>query len=118
MTTADKAKQLSRLRRLTDRDDADELFSQLLDDAEATALAYMHRKNLPEALVTSIGDAALVAYNRMGTEGEAGRSEGGESYNFIELPDRYYKLWKSYRLARVCGNAYENESDQDSNSEN
>lgn len=118
MTEAQKTNQLARLRALTDRDDADSLFLQLLEDAEATALAFMHRSTLPDALVTSVGDAALVAYNRLGTEGEASRSEGGESYSFIELPDRFYKLWKSYRLARVGGNAYEKQSDSDTESEN
>lgn len=114
MTAESRAEQLARLRILTGRDDADDLLLQLIGDAEATALAYMHRKELPEALITSVGDAALVAYNRLGTEGESGRSEGGESYSFIELPDRFYKLWKSFRLARVGGHAYESESDSDS----
>ena len=116
MTEEKRQRQLQRLKTLTDRDDADELLLQLIDDAEATALAYMHRKTVPDALITSIGDAALVAYNRLGTEGESGRSEGGESYSFIELPDRFYKLWKSYRLARVGGNAYEKEPDTDGES--
>ena len=116
MTELNRQKQLQRLRILTGRDDADELFEQLLTDAETTALAYMHRKALPEALVTSVGDAALVAYNRLGTEGESGRSEGGESYSFIELPDRFYKQWKSYRLARVGGYAHEAEQDTDTES--
>ncbi len=113
MTEQKRQKQLLRLRTLTDRYDADDLLLQLIDDAEATALGFMHRTAIPEALENSVGDAALVAYNRLGTEGESGRSEGGESYSFIELPDRFYKLWKSYRLARVGGNAYEKESDSD-----
>ena len=116
MTNEQKAAQLARLRALTDRQDADTLFNQLLDDAEAEALAYMHRTKLPDALLTSVGDAALVAYNRLGTEGEASRSEGGESYNFIELPRKFYGKWKSYRLARVGGNAYESEPDSDTES--
>ena len=118
MTEANRGKLLTRLRALTDRNDADSLFLQLIDDAEATALAYMHRTEIPDALITSVGDAALVAYNRLGTEGESSRSEGGESYSFIELPDKFYKLWKSYRLARVGGNAYEKSSDSDTESEN
>jgi len=113
MTEIQKQRQLQRLRILTDREDADELFEQLLEDAENTALSFMHRTTLPEALITSVGDAALVAYNRLGTEGESGRSEAGESYSFIELPDRFYKQWKTYRLARVSSNAYENKQDAD-----
>lgn len=116
MTSEQKTLQIARLCRMALRDDVSELMSQLLDDAEATALAFMHRSVLPDALVTSVGDAALVAYNRLGTEGEASRSEGGESYSFIELPDRFYKLWKSYRLARVGGHAYESESDSNTES--
>lgn len=90
----------------------DELLSQLIDDAEMAALAFMHRSAIPDVLITSIGDAALVAYNRLGTEGEQSRSESGESYQFIELPDRFYKLWKSYRLARVGGYAHEAKQDE------
>ena len=116
MTSEQKTAQIARLCKLALRDDASELFGQLIDDAEATALAFMHRSELPDALVTSVGDAALVAYNRLGTEGEAGRSEGGESYSFIELPDKFYKLWKSYRLARVGGHAYQSEPDSDNES--
>ena len=117
MTDEQRRGLLARLEILAGRTDADELFLQLIDDAEATALAYMHRKTVPDALITSIGDAALVAYNRLGTEGEASRSEGGESYHFIELPDRFYKLWKSYRLVRVSGHAYESEQDSDTESQ-
>ena len=109
MNDTQKQRQLDRIRKLIARDDADNLILQLLDDAEATALAYMHRAVLPPQLETSIGDAAVVAYNRLGTEGESGRSEGGESYSFIELPAKFYNLWKTYRLARVGGNAYESE---------
>ena len=113
MTAEQRTKQIERLRLLTGRDDADSLLMQLLDDAEQTALAYMHRSTLPDALAPSVGDAALVAYNRLGTEGEAGRSEAGESYSFIELPDRFYVIWKSYRLARVSGHAHETEQTDD-----
>ena len=117
MTNEQKTAQITRLKKLVDRNDADELLTQLLEDAEQTALAYMHRTSVPDYLITSIGDAALVAYNRLGTEGEASRSEGGESYSFIELPDRFYRLWKSHRLARVGGHAYESEPDTDDVSE-
>ena len=116
MTEEKRQIQLTRLRTLTNRLDADDLLLQLIDDAEMMALGVMHRTTVPDALVNSIGDAALVAYNRLGTEGESGRREGGESYSFIELPDRFYKLWKSYRLARVGGNAYEANTDSGSES--
>lgn len=117
MTNEQKAAQIARLKDYTGRgDDADALFGRLIDDAEAEALATMHRTRLPDVLVNSIGDAALVAYNRLGTEGEASRSEGGESYSFIEFPKKYYDKWKSYRLARVGGHAYESEPDSNTES--
>ncbi len=116
MTEIQKQAILKRVRKLADRTDADELFSQLIDDVEAEALAFMHRTVLPDNLIKSIGDAVIVAYNRLGTEGEASRSEGGESYNFIELPDKVYGPWKSYRLARVSSHAYESEQDSDTES--
>lgn len=93
---------------LTQAPDRDVTFiQQLIDDAEAYALAETGRSELPAALLTAVGDLAIVAYNRAGTEGEGSRSEGGESYTFVEIPARIERSLKKYRLARVAGHAYE-----------
>ena len=49
----------------------------------------------------------MIALNRMGTEGEKGRSEGGESYTFDDAPKQSYETMNRYRLARIGGKTYE-----------
>ena len=49
----------------------------------------------------------MIALNRMGTEGEKSRSEGGESYTFDDAPKQIYDTMNRYRLARVGGKTYE-----------
>lgn len=88
-------------------EDSSALVSQLIDDAAAWAEAFTCRSSILDGMITSVGDLAVWMYNRMGTEGEAGRSEGGESYSFEEAPRRIYDILKLYRLARVGGKAHE-----------
>ena len=83
----------------------EELLSVLLDEAEAFVLSYTNRKQLRTGLEKAVRDLAVIALNRMGTEGEKSRSEGGESYTFEDALNRY-------RLARVGGKIYEAEKKQ------
>ena len=83
------------------------LVSQLIDDAAEWAEAYTQRSSVLDGMLIAIGDLAIVEYNRMGTEGESGRSEGGESYSFETAPQRIYDVLNRYRLARVGGSVYE-----------
>ena len=53
------------------------LITQLINDAVDFVAAYTRRSEIPAELDRTIGDLAIVAFNRRGTEGEAGRSEGG-----------------------------------------
>lgn len=85
----------------------DDLLQQLIADAAAWAEAYTQRTKVPDQLLGVVGDLAIVAYNRMGTEGEAGRSEGGESYSFETAPAHIYDVLNRYRLARIGGATYE-----------
>lgn len=87
--------------------DSEMLVSQIIDDAVAWAEAFTNRTSVLDGMLTSIGDLAVWMYNRMGTEGESSRSEGGESYSFEEAPRRIYDILKLYRLARVGGKAHE-----------
>ena len=59
-----------------------------------------------------VRDLTLIALNRMGTEGESGRSEGGESYSFDNAPKKIYDIMNRYRLARVGGKVHEAEKKQ------
>lgn len=86
------------------------LITQLVNDAIDFVVAYTRRNNIPAELDRTIGDLAIVAYNRRGTEGEAGRSEGGESYSFEAAPAHIFDVLNNYRLARVGGKFYEKEA--------
>lgn len=113
MTTEQTNTVLARLQRLIPEETDAEILTQIIEDAEAFALAYTGRKALPSQLLTCVGDLAVVAYNRLGTEGDAARSEGGESYTFDSAPPHIYSVLKMYRLARVSGKYYEKESQTD-----
>ena len=113
MTNEQKQKALERVEKLIPEETDEELLKQLIDDAESFALAYTGRTTIPSQLLTCVGDLAVVAYNRLGTEGDAGRSEGGESYTFESAPPRIFTILNMYRLARVSGKYYEKESQTD-----
>ena len=57
-------------------------------------------------------DLAVIALNRLGTEGETGRSEGGEAYSFDNAPRQIYDVLNRFRLARVGGRTYETKTKQ------
>lgn len=98
--------ELEKLKLLTgERDES--LLSLLLSDAEEYVLVYTNRTELPTALKKTVRDLAVIALNRMGTEGESGRSEGGESYSFDAAPKQIYDVLDRHRLAGVGGKRYE-----------
>lgn len=106
-----KSKDIERVQTLTGEKDED-LIEILLDDAEAFVLSYTNRTRLKTGLEKAVRDLAVVALNRMGTEGENSRSEGGESYTFDDAPKQIYDTLNRYRLARVGGKTYEAEKKQ------
>lgn len=87
------------------------LLQILLDDAEQFVLFYTQRSRMIPALEKTVCDLAVIAYNRMGTEGEASRSAAGESYSFEDAPKHVYEVLNRYRLARVGGRVYETETE-------
>lgn len=89
-----------------------ELLEILLQEAEEKVLAYTNRTRLIPQLKNPARELALIAYNRMGTEGESGRSDGGESYSFQDMPDSIYSVLRQYRLARAGGKIHENKAKQ------
>lgn len=89
------------------------LLNQLVIDAAEFACGYTNRKELPDGLLRTVGDLAIIAYNRRGTEGESARSEGGENYTFETAPAQVYDVLKNYRLARVGGSYHETSTDAD-----
>lgn len=106
-----KSKDIERVQTLTGEKDED-LIEILLDDAEAFVLSYTNRTRSKTGLEKAVRDLAVIALNRMGTEGEKSRSEGGESYTFDDAPKQIYDTLNRYRLARVGGKTYEAEKKQ------
>lgn len=110
MKDSQKQKVLKRLNLLLEESNS-ALLEQLIDDSEDFVLAYTHRTMIPDDLIKTVGDLALVAYNRLGTEGESGRSEAGESYSFESAPAQIFSVLNKYRIARCGGHAYEKKQD-------
>lgn len=97
---------IEKLKKLTGESD-EELLSLLFEEAEAFVLSYTNRTKLVTELEKAVRDLAVIALNRMGTEGETGRSEAGENYSFDNAPKQIYDTLNQYRLARIGGHAYE-----------
>lgn len=114
LTEEQEAIILARLKLLIpEAKDEEDLLKQLIADSADFVGSYTLRSVVPEALSRTVGDLAIIEYNRRGTEGEKGRSEGGENYTFEEAPARVYDMLNRYRLARIGGSTYEKtEADQ------
>ena len=89
----------------------EDLIESLLDDAETFVKAYTGRSRLVTGLEKAVRDLAVIALNRMGTEGEAARTGSGESYTFSDAPRQIYDVLNRYRLARVGGVAHETQTE-------
>lgn len=105
-------KQVDKLIKLTGESDI-ELLSILLEDAEQYVLSYTNRTKLVSGLDRAVRDLAVIAINRRGTEGETGRSEGGESYSFDAAPKQIYDTLDRFRLVRIGGVTHESKAKQD-----
>jgi len=102
--------ELEKLKKLTGEKD-EELLQVLMEDATAWVLAYTNRTRLVSGLDKTVRDLAVIALNRMGTEGEAARTGSGESYTFDDAPRQIYDVLNRYRLARVGGVAHETQTE-------
>lgn len=105
------AKDVERVKLLTGEENED-LIEAYLEEAEDFVKGYTNRSVIITPLEKAVRDLAVIALNRMGTEGESSRSEGGESYSFESAPRQIYDLMNRYRLARVGGITYENAKKQ------
>lgn len=86
--------------------DAD-LYPILLQVAEEKLLALTNRTKMVPGLNAARRDWAIIAYNRLGMEGESSRSQGGISSAFIEVPEEIRSTIKLFRIGRVSGYAHE-----------
>lgn len=91
--------QLEKLKiKLPDTDD--KLLTQLLEDAENDILDYTNRNVLLPKMEGLQRDLAIIYYNRLGSEGEASRSEGSISVSY-EMPESIKSRLKSYRRLKA-----------------
>ena len=97
---------VEKLKVLTGESD-ETLLSLLFEEAKEFVLSYTNRTRLVPGLEKTARDLAVIALNRIGTEGESGRSEAGESYSFDNTPAHIYSVLNQYRLARVGGKVHE-----------
>lgn len=87
------------------------LLTALLQEAQEKILSETRRTIMIDALRPAARSWALVAYNRMGMEGEVSRSEAGISSSFAEIPKDIQNAITNYRLARAGGKAHEPEQE-------
>jgi len=83
------------------------LLEALLQESEARLLALTGRTTLPAVMAPAKRSWAVIAYNRLGMEGESSRSEAGISSAFIDIPADILSTIQRYRLARVGGKYHE-----------
>lgn len=100
------------LKKLTGESDED-LLSLLLLMAEERLLELTNRTRMIPKLTMAKRDWALIAYNRLGMEGEASRSQGGISSAFIEIPKTIEEAIITNRIARIGGKVHEKTENQD-----
>lgn len=79
----------------------DALLDELLQGAQALILSYTGRETMPEALTSCQLSLAVQAYNRLGSEGERQRREGGLMIQYDGLPESVLRQMRAWRLARL-----------------
>ena len=87
----------------------DELFNLVLEDAETEILDYCNRDVLLPRMLGLQRELAIVYYNRLGSEGESSRSEGGVSVSYsTDIPENIKRRLNSYRRLKAVRLANEN----------
>ena len=96
---------LIRLRLLLPGQEAgqDSLLTALLDQAWDLICGYTGHSLVPESLIGAQMRLAVIAFNRLGMEGESYRHEGGLTLRSTALPGEVLSLLKPYRLLKVPG---------------
>ncbi len=87
----------------------DDLLNTILEDAEAEILDFCNRSILLRKMEPLQRELAIIYYNRMGSEGESSRSEGGVSVSYsTEIPESIKVRLMSYKRLKAVGIANEN----------
>lgn len=100
------------IKTLTGETDED-LVNILLQVSEEKILAHTGRTRMISELSSARREWAIVAYNRLGMQGETSRSEAGITSAFAEIPKDIQDVINRYRLARCGGHAYEKKPAED-----
>ena len=76
----------------------DGLLKLFLEDAESEILELTHLDQLPNKLLSSQVELAIIYYNKLGIEGQTSHSEGGISRSYKDgIPDNIMKKIRSCR---------------------
>lgn len=87
----------------------DNLLNMLLEDAEGEILDFCNRDILPDKAQVLQRELAINYYNRIGSEGEASRSEGGVSVSYsTEIPKNIKSRLLAFRRLKLVGVANAN----------
>lgn len=87
----------------------DDLLNMLLEDAEGEILDFCNRDKLPIKAESLQRELAIIYYNRLGSEGEASRSEGGVSVSYsTEIPENIKNRLVAFRRLKLVGVANAN----------
>ena len=93
--------------RLNEEDIA--LLEQLLEDAEFEILDYCNRDVLLPRMLGLQRELAIIYYNRLGSEAESSRSEGGITVSYsTDIPENIKRRLSSYRRLKAVRLANEN----------
>ena len=93
--------------RLNEEDIA--LLEQLLEDAEFEILDYFNRDVLLPRMLGLQRELAIIYYNRLGSEAESSRSEGGITVSYsTDIPENIKRRLNSYRRLKAVKLANEN----------
>lgn len=100
--------QVEKLKNRLNEEDTD-LLKQLLEDAEAEILDCCNRDVLLPRMLGLQRELAIIYYNRLGSEGESSRSEGGVSVSYsTDIPENIKRRLSSYRRLKAVRLANEN----------
>lgn len=87
----------------------DELLNMLLEDAESEILDFCNRDILLPKMEGLQRELAIIYYNRIGSEGESSRSEGGVSVSYsTDVPEGIKNRLVAFRKLKLVGVANAN----------
>lgn len=92
----------------------DNLLNMILEDAESEILDFCNRDVLPLRAESLQRELAIIYYNRLGSEGESSRSEGGVSVSYsTDIPESIKSRLMAFRRLKLVGVAIANKEEKD-----